>query len=370
MAPHPMAEMPDRQTPRIPLEPRILLVRPSALGDVCRTVPLLTSLRKAFPDATIDWLVQDSFAAAVEAHPDLDQVVAFPRREFSAIWKPSVAMKALRWIDGIRRARYDIVIDAQGLGRSGLITRLSGARRRVGFADARECGWLGYNARVRSESIHTVDRMLDLLSAIDVEPLIDMRLHLREADRTWWSARRDALAPAVPYVVVAPASRWPGKCWPAPHWQVLIKRLVERGVEHVVAIGAANEQAAVRAALPGDRLDATVSELTGQTSIGQTMAIIAGASLVVASDSAPLHMAVGFNRPIVGLYGATNPDKVGPYAVADGVVRPSAVSSDEVAAVHFKDARRAAALMAAIPPDEVVATVDRVLATRPLESIR
>src|SRR6266550_79225 len=94
---------------------RILIVRPSALGDVCRTVPVLASLKQGFPNAAIDWLVQDSFADAVRAHPDLNAVIEFPRTRFAAWWRPSVAADVARWLHGLGRAKYDLVLDCQGL---------------------------------------------------------------------------------------------------------------------------------------------------------------------------------------------------------------------------------------------------------------
>jgi len=355
--------MRQKSASRTPSADRILLIRPSALGDVCRTVPLVTSLRRAFPDATIDWLVQDSFVAAVEAHPDLTAVVPFPRRAFASLWKPRVAAEALRWARDLRRRRYDLVVDAQGLGRSGLLAWCTRAASRVGFADARELGWLGCTTRVRARATHTVDRMLELLTAIGVEPVDDMRLHLREADAAWWRERRLAImskgVAGAAYAVIAPASRWPGKCWPAAHWRELVAALFDRGIEHVVAIGAPDEREQVRAALPESAPRRSLVDLAGSTTVGQTMAVIADSSLVVASDSAPLHMAVGFDRPLVGLFGATDPARVGPYGRLDAVVRaPSAADRP----VSFKDTALASPLMALITPIMVIEAVDRELA--------
>jgi len=144
---------------------RILLVRPSALGDVCRTVPVLASLRQAFPDAGIDWVVQDTFVDAVRAHPAVDEVIPFPRRRLAGWWRsPRVAREAVRWFADLRRRRYDVVYDLQGLGRSGLMAFASGAPRRVGFRSAREFAWLGYTARhAPPHAEHVVDQMLELL---------------------------------------------------------------------------------------------------------------------------------------------------------------------------------------------------------------
>ena len=109
---------------------RILIVRPSALGDVCRTVPVLASLRRAFPRACIDWLVQAQFAQAIAAHPALDGIVTFPRSQLAQWWhNPIVGFEMIRWFTSLARSGYELVVDCQALGRSGLITRITGARR-------------------------------------------------------------------------------------------------------------------------------------------------------------------------------------------------------------------------------------------------
>ena len=163
---------------------RVLIVRPTALGDVCRTVPALVTLRRAMPDARIDWLVHDDFADAVRHHPDLDDVVTFPRRQLGRILKTGrAAGRAMRWLGDLRRRRYDLAIDLQGLFRSGLITRLTSAQRRVGYANAREFAWLGYNRRHAVErTLHTVDRMLTLLEADGYTPQRDMRLYVGDEE--------------------------------------------------------------------------------------------------------------------------------------------------------------------------------------------
>src|SRR5690349_568234 len=121
---------------------RILIVRPSALGDVCRTVPVLVSLRSGFPRAKIDWLLQDTFADAVRAHPGLNSVIEFPRARFAAWWRPSVAADLARWLRGLSRTGYDLVLDCQGLARSGFFSWCTRSARRVGYGDAAELSWL------------------------------------------------------------------------------------------------------------------------------------------------------------------------------------------------------------------------------------
>jgi lipopolysaccharide heptosyltransferase I len=339
---------------------RILIVRPSALGDVCRTVPVLATLRRAWPQATIDWVVQAEFAAAIESHPALSEAVSFPRQQFARWWRsPAVARQLARWLADLRRRRYDLVVDCQGLGRSGLITWATRAPRRVGPRGARELGWLGYNVRHPvPAAAHTVEQMMSLLAAEGLELSYDMRLYAAEADRTWWRGRRGELGMGdAAYAVLAPTSRWASKRWPQDRWSQLIGPLRERGFEHAVLIGAPSEHQQVQHIV--DR-EPSVIEVVGEATIGRTMAVIADADLVIANDSAPLHMAVGFERPCVGLFGPTDPAIVGPWAAADAVVRPN--EPEAVNNRRFRDPKLGDELMRLIAPSDVLERVDHVRA--------
>lgn len=298
----------------------ILLIRPSALGDVCRSVPVLASLRASFPEASIDWFVHEAFADAVRHHPDLRAVVPFPRGRLGKRWVWSSRGRALfrEVLGSLRTPKYDLVVDAQGLGRSGFFSAVTGAPRRVGFADARELGWLGYSERVRVPSgvRHSVARMLALLDGAGIEPVPDMRLHTSIEDR----ARAHELVGAQRYAVVAPTSRWAGKRWAEKRFIRVVQALLGE-VERVVIVAAPSEREQCPELFAAAQRDERLVDLVGRTSIGELMAVIERASLVLANDSAPLHMAVGFDRPLVALFGPTRIDEVGPYRRDDDVLQ-------------------------------------------------
>lgn len=331
---------------------RILLIRPSALGDVCRSVPLVVSLRRAYPEAHIDWLVQDSFQESVAAHPDLSGIVPFPRRSLGKALKGGRVGALQKLLAQLRGSHYDIVIDAQGLFRSGFLAWATRAPRRIGDANAREMGWLFLNERHRIEELHTVDRMLDLLRVSGIEPVADMRLYTTQADRE----HADHLLAGTNPVVLAPTSRWPAKRWPADRWAALADRLLASGQGPMVIVGGPGEQEQCGPLLERARHRTDIIDLVGSTTIGQLMAIIERSRLVVACDSAALHMAVGFDRPIVGLYGPTDVARVGPYLREDDVIQH--VSADETLD-HKLDEN--AAMMARIEVEEVFSAVERRL---------
>lgn len=336
---------------------RILLIRPSALGDVCRTVPLVASLRARWPGATIDWLVQDTFVDAVRGHPAVNEVIPFPRSKFASWYTPPTAARFVQWLRGLRRRRYDIVIDAQGLARSALITWATGAPVRVGHANAREGGRLAYTLRVEDGgAVHTVDRMLRLVEGAGAPIVRDMRLY----------PPPDTYASHTPvpgwYAVLAPTSRWPGKQWPPERFAELARLLLSRpefGIERVVVVGGRNERDQCHAVLDLAATERRIIDRVGHTSIAELMAIIgrAGCRVLVANDSAALHMAVGFARPLVGLYGPTDVAKVGPYGAADRVIQHREPGD----VLDHKNELIGRVMMARITVDEVVRAVERQL---------
>ena len=338
---------------------RILLIRPSALGDVCRTAPLLASLRARWPGAAIDWLVQDTFVDAVRGHPAVNEVIAFPRSRFASWYTPPTAARFVQWLRGLRRRRYDLVIDAQGLARSALITWATGAPVRVGHANAREGGRLAYTLRVPDDgAVHTVDRMLRLVEAAGAPIARDMRLFLPDGT----DIRQ--FAAAGPYAVLAPTSRWPGKQWAPERFAELARQLLSRpefGIERTVIVGGRNERDQCHEVLELAAKDSRVIDRVGHTSIAELMAVIAGCRLVVANDSAALHMAVGFGRPLVGLYGPTDVAKVGPYGAADRVIQHREPGD----VLDHKNESHGRAMMARIGVDEVVRAVERQLRAAP-----
>ncbi len=327
---------------------RILLIRPTALGDVARTVPVLATLRKAHPDAHIDWLVAKAFAPAVRHHPMLDGVIEFDRKALAQFgFSPKATGAGRRFASHLHDQHYDIVYDLQGLFRSGLFTRLTRARRRVGFANAREFGWLGYNVRHRIDAgLHTVDRMLGLLEADGMEPVHDMRLYLSDEDKAWLSAFKQEYGIGdAGYACIAPTARWGCKCWPIERYGQVARQMVESGLagDKLVLIASPDEREQVLpifevlmgdGAAGGDLRDRVVFP---DTSVGQMMALLSEPRVLVCNDSAPLHIAVGFDRPVVALFGPTDPATVGPYRRESSVIRPADAQQYEANYRRYND---------------------------------
>lgn len=335
---------------------RILIVRPSALGDVARTVPALVSLKRAHPDAAIDWLVNDAFADVIAHHPDLADVIPFPRKTLGR--NP---LKALAYMRMLRNRRYDAVFDLQGLARSGWLTWSTGAPQRVGPADARELATLAYTQRVTvpPDAVHTVDRMLAVVAGAGVPIVRDMRLHIGPADAAWAHEHLRALRiDDQPYALFAPTARWLSKRWPIERFVEIAHRLDALGFHHIVVVAAGAERDQTLPLLQA-KVGPQVHDLVGGTSVGQLMAMIARAQLVIANDSAALHIAVGLGRRSVAIFGPTDPATVGPYRYERSVAAPP---RDHQAHYRDVDDQR---VIAQVPTSAVWQTVEKVLAAPP-----
>jgi lipopolysaccharide heptosyltransferase I len=328
---------------------RILIIRPSALGDVCRSVPVAVSLRKRFPNAEIHWLVQAGFEAAIAAHPAVDRVIPFDRRAMaiSKLHRGPARRLLLDLVRRLRRGGYDLVLDCQGLARSGFFAFCTRAPRRIGYADAREGASVLLTQRVRTDEPHTVDRMLALAAAAGAEPIADLRLYVPS------DASDELPAPlrAGGHVLVAPTSRWPGKRWPEPRFIDLVRGLIDHEPTRRIAIVAsAGEREQCARLLRAFEDDERVIDLVGATSVAGLMAAVERSALVVANDSAALHIAVGFEKPLVGLFGPTRIDRVGPYRRESDVLQPEPPPER----VSHKDDRAGLAMMERIAAEDVL----------------
>lgn len=333
---------------------RILIVRPSALGDVCKSVGVLASLARAWPEAQIDWLVQEEFAPAISRHPALHEAIGFARRRIGGELRRGRPGALRRLVAELRSRRYDVVVDCQGLLRSGFFARATGAPLRIGFADAREGAWAFYNRPVRvGADRHVVERMGELARAAGAEPVADLRLYAAPDDTEWAASRLGE-----GYVVLAPTSRWPGKRWPETRFADLARALAAE--RRIVIVGGAGEREQVPRLRELVKVDRRMVDLMGETKIGQLMAVVAGADLVVGNDSATVHMAVGFDRPLVALFGPTRVALVGPYRREADVIQH--LAPDEPA--DHKDDAAGRAIMSRIDAEAVIAAAQTRLRRR------
>lgn len=305
------------------IEPRrIALLKPSALGDIIHALPVLTALRRRFPTALITWVVNTTYEPLLRGHPDLTETLPFDRGAFrrglGASVRAAVALAA-----ALRRRRFDLVVDLQGLLRTGLMALASGAPVRVGFANAREGSRLAYTHAVRvpdADRLHAVDRywkLAEFLGAGDGPKLF--RVPLDPAERT--AARAELVPFPRPWVAVAIGARWETKRWPPAFFAAVLRRgLLRTGGTAVFVGGSDDTPGAQEAAGHLGSSPVRVVDLTGRTSLPRLAAVLAESDLMLGNDTGPLHLAAALGVPCVAPYTCTRAARHGPYGSAAGVV--------------------------------------------------
>ncbi|HOD81879.1 MAG: Lipopolysaccharide heptosyltransferase 1 [Planctomycetes bacterium ADurb.Bin126] len=307
------------QPPSPPPPQRVLIIKPSALGDVVTALPVLRALRRAFPRAHLAWLLADSCAPLLAHDSELDEVVLFERRRLGRAWRsPRALVELWRFLRRLRRGRYDWSIDLQGLARSGWFTRATRSPVRAGFADAREGATWFYSLRVQPTQEHTVDRNIELANALglDARPQ-DMRLQVAPHAQAFAerALARSTLQPGR-FIVCVPPTRWTTKLYPVRHWRRVVGQLVNRFP--VVLLGTPDDRE-LCAAIAADQ-SAGVLDLCGQTRIPEMVALIAASAGVVCCDSAAKFIAPAVDVPCVTLIGPTRLERTGPYLNGRAVV--------------------------------------------------
>lgn len=342
-----------------------MIIRPSALGDVARSVGALVSLRRAFPHAKIDWLVRDSFADVVRHHPMLDAVVPFPRKRLQSFWwNPGTMRLGRKFLRNLRDTGYEAIYDLQGLYRSALFSRATRADRRVGFANQSEVRIVGrwcYTHRYHIDtSWHTVDRMLGLLEADGIRAIADLRLYTGETDRQWAAAwlNKQGIGDGR-YAIIAPTNRWATKRWPIDQFAALGAELASLGIGDVVVVGSPGEEGQVEPLWDHPADSVRFFNAVGQTSVGQLMALIQRGEVLIGNDSGALHMAIGLGRRAVSIFGPTDPQRVGPYRYTIGTV-----TSDQQPTGSYR-ARGAPMSITQISIDDVGTALRRVMDNPP-----
>jgi heptosyltransferase-1 len=317
----------------MPKPERILIIKPSSLGDVATTLPMLCDLRQNFPAAMIDWLIHPAFAPLLEGHDAIHELIPFDRKKLGAWWyKPSAFGLFRALIKQLRGNRYDTVIDAQGLLRSGFLARITGAAMRIGFSNAREGATLMYTHKVHlpggGRNMLAVDRMRALLGPlkIDVSAPAQFRMPVALAaiDAAQKLLRAGGLDDRRPFVAIIPGARWNTKRWDIERYAQVARRLLEVG-EFVALLGSPDEKPLCDQIANALAMEATagagLANLAGKTSLGEMIAILAKARLVIGNDSGPLHVAVALGRPTLSIYGPTSPAFVGPFGQLQNVIR-------------------------------------------------
>ena len=305
---------------------KILILKPSSMGDVIHALPVLRLLKRYFPKGEIYWWLEAALAPLLEKDPDLAGIIPFHRRRWAAPRRWPEIGESLRLM---RQERFDWAIDLQGLARSSLFAWLANAGLTIGLDNLREGSREGARAlydltppRAPADQ-HAVDRYLAVL------PLLGVPVH-------WdfeWLPRRPEIAAQVEqkwhpagtrWVALLPGGRWENKRWPLPYWVELVKLLLGRTPDlKCVIFGSKDEHPLgemITAAAPEKCLN-----LAGHTSLAEMIECLRLCQLVITNDTGPMHAAAALGRPVVALFGPTNPLSTGPYGQPENVLQNTAL---------------------------------------------
>jgi heptosyltransferase I len=297
---------------------KILILKPSSLGDVVQALPVLRLLKAHRPESEIYWWISTELSGLLEGDPDLSGIFLFDRRRWAS---PVNWGGLLRSVREARAMQFDLVIDLQGLARSGFFAWFSNAKLSVGLEDWRE-GALGfYDVVVPRPSFHThaVDWYLEVLKVLGVP------IHW---EFNWLPPRHEVLKPLLEtcdprrfrWVLISPGARWNNKRWPVEYYAAVVRELSASSSDlHFAVIGGKSDAslgAAIQQAAPERCLD-----LTGKTSLLEMVEWVRLGVLMITNDTGPMHVAAALNKPVVSIFGPTEPRRTGPYRQVEHALR-------------------------------------------------
>jgi heptosyltransferase-1 len=318
---------------------RILIVKLSAIGDVVQTLPMVEALKERYPQAHIDWLVEEEASDLLIGHPALKRVIVSRRKS----WQKRLFLKGQFWITlreigkfirDLRSLKYDWVIDNHGIFKSGLLVILSRGRRKIGFRAspgiADEGNYLCTRERYKPLNIerHALERYLDLIAQVGV-PVSKPTLHFvvpADSRRKAEKLLQQHGFCAGPLVVIHPMAKWATKQWPLENFARLADALVQKGAS-VVFTGSLDDREPVREILRWVPTSGKVLNLVGETTLRELAGLFSLSDLVLTPDTGPMHVAAAVQAPLIALFGPTAPWRTGPYGNDHVILRRSLACS-------------------------------------------
>jgi lipopolysaccharide heptosyltransferase I len=344
---------------------RILIIRLSSIGDVVRTLPALTSLRRQYPESHIAWAVEDKSSSILEGHPDLDELLVFKRKEIAGLLKhPLCFFEGLsllaRFLDKIRGARYDLVLDFHGILKSGLIAAFTRSPNRVGFAKefVKEFNHLFTNRKISPSDarLPRVTRNLELIRPyvsdenITDKPVIGITGNHREKARAFMTEK---FGDHHPLVAIHPGTSRDIKKWSARSFAMVCDMVAESLDAKVVLTWGPGErgEAELIRSLANSRPEVGMRT----DSLFELAAVLEACDLMITVDSGPMHIGSAVGTPVIAIFGPTDVQVNSPHW------QPYELVSSNMECSPCDENCDLAECMAAVTPDAVVAAARKLL---------
>ena len=310
--------------------PKILLVKTSSMGDVIHNLPMVSDIRRHFPDAQIHWVVEEAYQAIPAMHPGVSKIITVALRRWrKTLWKARTWKELADFSRRLRSERYDFILDSQGLFKSALIARLAKGYLRCGLGrgSAREFAPFFYDRTFDiSWTLHAVQRTRSLASqalVYSLEGSTDYGISATPAVFQWLKR---------PYAVLLHSSSDENKLWPESHWVELGASLTRYGLGCILPWGSNDERE--RSDRLAHRIEQAAVEhvaVPPQLDLNDAASLLADADVVIGVDTGLTHLAAALNVPVVGIYCASRPEETGIYAASavniGGINQPPAAAS-------------------------------------------
>ncbi|MSR49018.1 MAG: glycosyltransferase family 9 protein [Gemmataceae bacterium] len=302
---------------------QILIIKPSAIGDIANSLHFLRGIRQAHPKAKIGWLVNQSYESILTNHPDIDQVFSFDRN----IWKKNLGKSISSFWQLVRKLRVfkpTLTIDLQCLLRTGILTRLSGAPKRIGLEDCREGSSYFYTHLVRypTKGMHAVERYWEAAKFLGCTGEIPpASFPVDEAEKTHVLNLISRLPR--PWIGCCPGARWLTKQWPSSYYAKTLHKAQSETSGSIILFGGNDDcknASEIAALIPPET---PVLNLAGKTNLRGLIAVISQMDFVFSNDTGPLHIAVAQGKNIISPFLCTKVEWNGPYGQFHNTVSTS-----------------------------------------------
>lgn len=290
---------------------KVLVIKPSSLGDIIHSLPFLNALKETYPKLNIHWVVAKGFEELLEGHPLIEKVYLVDKERWKSLKLSYILNDFNQLRKKLREQNYNYAVDLQGLLRSGIITWLSGAKVKVGFREARELSPLFYDLKVSaSVDIHAVDRYLEVAKFLGAK-VDSPKYPLPEAETPPWLSKFEK------YAVIIPSARWQSKQWPLPYYVEVINRLPYK----FMVTGSKADQSLAQKLEEYSKGKAI--SLAGKTTLRELISVFKGSLFVLTPDTGTMHLAVATGAKVIALFGPTDPKRTGPYGEGNIVLKSS-----------------------------------------------